>query len=76
MSTTTAAEIVFDHVTKRYPGREQPALDDLTLDRVIGVTHPDNHVSQRVLMKAGLADRGLGRYYGLRLRLFAMERPR
>ena len=32
MSTTTAAEIVFDHVTKRYPGREQPALDDLTLE--------------------------------------------
>ena len=32
MSTTTAAEIVFDHVTKRYPGREQPALDDLSLE--------------------------------------------
>jgi osmoprotectant transport system ATP-binding protein len=26
-----AAEIVFDHVTKRYPGRAQPAVDDLTL---------------------------------------------
>jgi len=52
------------------------AFDDLTLDRIIGVTHPDNTVSQRVLMKAGLADRGWGRYYGLRLRLFAMERPR
>jgi osmoprotectant transport system ATP-binding protein len=32
MSATTAAEIVFDHVTKRYPGRQQPALDDLTLE--------------------------------------------
>ena len=32
MSAVTAAEIVFDHVTKRYPGREQPALDDLTLE--------------------------------------------
>jgi osmoprotectant transport system ATP-binding protein len=32
MSTTTAAEIVFDQVTKRYPGREQPALDDLSLE--------------------------------------------
>jgi osmoprotectant transport system ATP-binding protein len=33
MSTTTAAEIVFDHVTKRYAGREQhPALDDLSLE--------------------------------------------
>jgi osmoprotectant transport system ATP-binding protein len=26
-----AAEIVFDHVTKRYPGRSAPAVDDLTL---------------------------------------------
>ena len=26
-----AAEIVFDHVTKRYPGRPEPAVDDLTL---------------------------------------------
>ena len=27
----TAAEIVFDHVTKRFPGRAEPAVDDLTL---------------------------------------------
>jgi osmoprotectant transport system ATP-binding protein len=27
----SAAEIVFDHVTKRYPGRAQAAVDDLTL---------------------------------------------
>jgi osmoprotectant transport system ATP-binding protein len=27
-----AAEIVFDHVTKRYPGRDEAALDDLTLE--------------------------------------------
>ncbi len=26
-----AARIVFDHVTKRYPGRASPAVDDLTL---------------------------------------------
>jgi osmoprotectant transport system ATP-binding protein len=32
MNARTAAEIVFDHVTKRYPGREQPALDDLSLE--------------------------------------------
>ncbi len=33
MSTTTAAEIVFDHVTKRYVGREQhPAINDLSLE--------------------------------------------
>jgi osmoprotectant transport system ATP-binding protein len=29
---SAAAEIVFDHVTKRYPGRAQPALDDLSLE--------------------------------------------
>ncbi len=27
-----AAEIVFDHVTKRYPGRETAAVDDLSLE--------------------------------------------
>ena len=26
-----AAEIVFDHATKRYPGRETPAVDDLSM---------------------------------------------
>jgi osmoprotectant transport system ATP-binding protein len=28
---SAAGEIEFDHVTKRYPGRHQPALDDLSL---------------------------------------------
>ena len=33
MRATTAAEIVFDHVTKRYAGREQhPAVEDLSLE--------------------------------------------
>ena len=49
-------------------------FDDLALHRIIGVTHPDNKASQRVLMKAGLADVGWGRYYDCRLRLFAAER--
>jgi osmoprotectant transport system ATP-binding protein len=31
MAPTGAAEIVFDHVTKRYPGREEAAVDDLSL---------------------------------------------
>jgi osmoprotectant transport system ATP-binding protein len=30
--SSSAAEIVFDHVTKHYPGRAQPALDDLSLE--------------------------------------------
>jgi RimJ/RimL family protein N-acetyltransferase len=49
-------------------------FDDLGLDRIIGVTHPGNKASQRVLQKAGLSDRGWGRYYDRRLRLFALER--
>jgi osmoprotectant transport system ATP-binding protein len=31
MQTGAAAEIVFDHVTKRYPGRDTAAVDDLSL---------------------------------------------
>ena len=50
-------------------------FDDLGLYRIIGVTHPDNKASQRVLQKAGLVDCGWGRYYDRRLRLFAAEHP-
>jgi [ribosomal protein S5]-alanine N-acetyltransferase len=50
-------------------------FDDLGLDRIIGVTHPGNKASQRVLMKAGLEDKGWGRYYDRRLRLFAADNP-
>ena len=46
-------------------------FDELGLTRIIGVTHPDNVASQRVLMKAGLEDCGWGHYYDKRLRLFA-----
>lgn len=49
-------------------------FDDLRLERIIGVTHPDNVASQNVLRKAGLADCGWGRYYDARLRLFAAQR--
>ena len=31
MSRTSAAEIVFDRVTKRYPGRTEPAVNELSL---------------------------------------------
>jgi osmoprotectant transport system ATP-binding protein len=30
-SQPSAADVVFDHVTKRYPGRAEPAVDDLSL---------------------------------------------
>ena len=35
---------------------------ELGLDRVVGLTHPDNAASQNVLMKAGLVRRGMGHY--------------
>lgn len=49
-------------------------FDDLGLYRIIGVTHPDNAASQRVLQKAGLGDVGWGHYYGHRVRLFESVR--
>lgn len=49
-------------------------FDDLGLDRIIGVTDPENYASQRVLMKSGLADCGVGHYYDRDLRLFAARR--
>ena len=51
-------------------------FDGLRLDRIIGVTHPDNLASQRVLVKAGLRDEGFGHYYDRDLRLFALDRAR
>jgi len=49
-------------------------FDDLGLQRIVGVTHPDNEASQRVLQKIGLADIGWGRYYGRAVRVFETVR--
>ncbi|HEX4884184.1 MAG TPA: GNAT family N-acetyltransferase [Casimicrobiaceae bacterium] len=49
-------------------------FDELRLDRVIGITHPENAASQRVLLKVGLRDEGWGRYYDCDVRLFALRR--
>jgi len=49
-------------------------FDDLGLQRIIGVTHPDNLASQRVLQKIGLTDIGWGHYYGHAVRLFETVR--
>jgi len=51
-------------------------FDDLGLHRIIGVTHPGNKASQRVLQKVGLEDAGWGYYYDRRLRLFTAEREK
>ena len=45
-------------------------FDVLGLYRIVGLTHPDNLASQRVLCKAGLREAGWGRYYDRDLRLF------
>ena len=49
-------------------------FQDLGLYRIIGVTHPDNATSQRVLQKIGLIDIGWGHYYGRPLRVFEAVR--
>ena len=49
-------------------------FEEVGLERIIGVTHPENFASQRVLVKAGMRDEGFGRYYGRDLRLFAIGR--
>jgi RimJ/RimL family protein N-acetyltransferase len=46
------------------------AFEVLGLYRLIGLTHPGNTASQRVLLKAGLRDAGWGHYYDRELRLF------
>lgn len=51
-------------------------FEALGLYRVIGLTHPDNVASQRVLQKAGMRDAGWGHYYDRELRLFVAESAR
>lgn len=44
------------------------------LPRVLAVTHPDNHASQAVARRIGMADAGLtDAYYGTTCRLFRLE---
>ena len=50
-------------------------FETLGLYRIIGVTHPGNTASQRVLRKAGLRDAGTTRYWEREVRLFAVENP-
>ena len=49
-------------------------FDDLGLHRIIGVTHPSNVASQRVLEKIGLGGIGWGHYYGRPVRVFEIVR--
>lgn len=49
-------------------------LLELGLERVVGLTHPDNEASKRVLMKAGLHPAGMAHRYGRDLCYFVVER--
>ena len=49
-------------------------FETLGLHRIVGVTHPDNVASQRVLIKAGLVDAGWGNYYERSVRVFEAVR--
>ena len=46
----------------------------LGLDRVVGLTHPDNEPSKHVLMKSGLQPRGMGHYYDKALCYFVARK--
>ncbi len=49
-------------------------FDELGLERIVAVTHPQNVASQRVLEKAGFRFRGMTAYEGAKARLYAIER--
>jgi RimJ/RimL family protein N-acetyltransferase len=50
-------------------------FDRLCLHRILGVVHPENHASQRVLEKLGLRYQGMGRHYNMDVKVYAADRP-
>ncbi len=53
----------------------QYGFNTVGLNRIVGLTHAENDPSKRVLMKAGLQQRGMGHYYDKELCYFVAERP-
>ena len=49
-------------------------LSDLALARIVGVTHPENMPSQRVLRKIGMREEGTAVHYGHTMCVFAARR--
>ena len=43
-------------------------------DPIVGVTHPENPASQRVLEKIGLSSQGRARHYGLEVLFYRLDR--
>ncbi len=50
------------------------AFIDLGLDKVIGLTHPDNIASQKVLQKIGLSFDGEAQYFGMNLNKYSINK--
>ena len=49
-------------------------LRDLALARIVGVTHPENVPSQRVLRKIGMREEGTAIHYGHTMNVFVARR--
>lgn len=47
----------------------------LKLDKIVGITHPENIASQNVLKKLGLNFIKTSRYYGIEVLFFEMKNP-
>jgi [ribosomal protein S5]-alanine N-acetyltransferase len=47
----------------------------LNLDKIVGITHPENISSQNVLKKLGLNFIKISRYYGVEVHFFEMGNP-
>ena len=50
-------------------------FNQLKLKEIIGLTHPENHTSQRVLLKAGMKFRGDFEYSGLPCKKYSKRIP-
>ncbi|MCB9233863.1 MAG: GNAT family N-acetyltransferase [Bacteroidia bacterium] len=48
----------------------------LGLPRLVGITHPDNLGSSRVLEKIGMDYSGMGKHYEIEVKCFAIEREK
>jgi ribosomal-protein-alanine N-acetyltransferase len=63
------------YATELASGAIRYGFEVLSLQRIAGVTFPENVASQRVLTKAGLRHEGRGQYFGLELEYFAIDAP-
>jgi RimJ/RimL family protein N-acetyltransferase len=51
-------------------------FNELKLDRIIAVTHPDNKAARRVVEKLGMVVEGKGRHYGHESVIYSIVRAR